>query len=217
MNRYQRLQERAIGLAFLLGPLLLIGAALMFVLGINILPDSVASLTEGVFGYYSAILFIVINLRLAWMLGQEAPVFGLVCAVIGLVGASAAVMAQADRVHRGTLVAAGVDPVLYQTIQDTMIPEMLAIGLTALLFPLTPILLGIGFLRTKALPSWGALALILAGVCFAGAQVTETPFGLNVLYPLSGILWLAALAPLGLGLLSGSATAAASRADAFAA
>lgn len=201
MTQYQRLQARAIGLAFLLGPLLLIVAALMFVLGVNILPDGVASLTEGVVGYYAAILFIVINLRLGWMLGQKAPVFGLVCAILGLLGASAGVVAFMDRIQRGTLVAAGVDPVLYQTIRDTMIPEMLATGLTALLFPLTPILLGIGFLRTKGLPSWGAIALILAGVCFAGAQITETPFGLNVLYPLSGVLWLVALAPTGLRML----------------
>ena len=51
------------------------------------------------------------------------------------------------------------------------------------------------------------VALILAGICFAGGQVTETEFGLNVLYPLSGILWLVALAPMGLRYLAGDSQA----------
>jgi hypothetical protein len=112
-----------------------------------------------------------------------------------------------DRIQRGILVAAGVDGALYQTIQATEIPAVLAVGLICLFFPLTSILLGIGFLRTKTIPVWAAIALILAGVCFAGGQVTETEFGLNVLYPLSGVLWLVALAPVGLRYLSGDSQA----------
>jgi hypothetical protein len=112
-----------------------------------------------------------------------------------------------DRIQRGILVAAGVDEGLYQTIRATEIPAMLAIGLICLFFPLTSILLGVGFLRTKTIPAWAAVALILAGICFAGGQVTETQFGLTVLYPLSGILWLAALAPIGLRYLRGDGQA----------
>ena len=58
-------------------------------------------------------------------------------------------------------------------------------------------------MRSKTIPAWAAIALIFAGICFAGGQVTETEFGLNVLYPLAGVLWLVALAPMGLRYLAG--------------
>ncbi len=207
MNTYQTLQQKALGLAFMLGPLLLTVAAITFVLGINVTPDGVGSVTEGVIGYYGLILFIVVYLELARLLGQKAPYFGLFCALTGLLGAACGVMAMSDRIQRGILVAAGVEGELYQTIQSTETPALLAVGLVCLLFPLTSILLGSGFLRTKTIPTWGAIALILAGICFAGAQVTETAFGLNVLYPLSGILWLVVCAPIGLRYLAGGSQA----------
>lgn len=203
MNTYQTLQQKALGLAFILGPALFIAAAITFVLGINVTPDGVGSVTEGVIGYYGAILFIVVYLELARLLGQKAPYFGIFCAVTGLLGAACGVMAMGDRIQRGVLVTAGVDGTLYQTIQNTATPAMLATGLICLLFPLTSILLGSGFLRTKTIPGWAGITLILAGICFAGGQVTETQFGLTVLYPLSGILWLAALAPIGWRYLAG--------------
>ena len=207
MNTYQILQQKALGLAFVLGPILFIAAALTFVLGIDVTPDGVGSVTEGIIGYYGAILFIVIYLELARLLGQKAPYFGIFCALTGLLGAACGVMAMGNRIQRGVLVAAGVEGELYQTIMATETPAFLAIGLVCLFFPLTSIFLGSGFLRTKTIPAWAAIALILAGLCFAGAQVTETEFGLNVLYPLSGILWLAALAPMGLRYLAGDSQA----------
>ena len=204
---YQTLQQKALGLAFILGPILITAAAIVFILGINPTLDGVGSVTEGVIGFYGAILFILIYLELARLLGQKSPYFGIFCALTGLLGAATATVAYVDRIQRGILVAAGVDEVLYITIQSTEIPAMLAVGLNALFFPITSILLGAGFLRTKTLPTWGAIALILAGICFAGAQMTETPFGLNVLYPLSGIFWLVTCAPIGLRYLAGGSQA----------
>jgi hypothetical protein len=199
MTRYDQLQQTALGLAFILGPILMLAAAVTFVLGIKVTPDGLGSVTEGVFGVYGVILFIPIYLELARRLGQTSPVFGICCAITGLLGGAGGILAMGDRVlNRGVLVAAGVDATLYATIVETMIPEVLAVGLIALLFPLTSILLGIGLLRAKTLAGWAAIALVLAGILFAGAQVTETPFGLTVLYPGACILWLAALAPLGL-------------------
>ena len=207
MNTYQKLLQKVLGLAFILGPALFTTAAITFVLGINVTPDGVGSVTEGVIGYYGAILFILIYLDLARLLGQKAPYFGIFCALTGLLGAACGVMAMGDRIQRGILVAAGVDEALYQTIRATETPALLAIGLVCLFFPLTSIFLGAGFLRTKTIPAWAAIALILAGICFAGGQATETQFGLTVLYPLSGILWLAALAPIGLRYLAADSQA----------
>jgi hypothetical protein len=204
MSRYQELRQRALGVAFLLGPILFIAAALVFVMGVNLNPDGVGSRTEGLLGFYGAILFIPIYLELARMLGERRPVFGLITTVTGLLGASAAVVAYFDRIQRATLVAAGVDAALYETIINTMIPETLATGLNALLFPLTSILLGIGLLAGNAMPKWAAIALLVAGLCFVAAQATETAFGLRVLYPLACVLWLVVLAPIGLRYLSGS-------------
>lgn len=207
MNTYQTLQQKALGLAFILGPALFLAAAITFVLGINVTPDGVGSVTEGVIGFYGAIIFIVIYLELAGLLGQKAPYFGMFCALTGLLGAACGVMAFGDRIQRGILVAAGVEGELYQTVMNTETPALLATGLVCLFFPLTSIFLGSGFLRTKTIPAWGAIALILAGICFAGAQVTETEFGLTVLYPLSSSLWLVTLAPIGLRYLAGGSQA----------
>lgn len=207
MSTYQMLQQKALGLAFILGPLLLTVAAITFVMGINVTPDGVGSVTEGVIGYYGLILFIIVYLELARLLGQRAPYFGIFCALTGLLGAACGVMAMGDRIQRGILVAAGVEGELYQTVMNTETPALLAIGLVCLFFPLTSIFLGSGFLRTKTISAWAAIALILAGICFAGAQVTETAFGLNVLYPLSGILWLVVCVPIGLRYLAGDSQA----------
>ena len=204
MNTYQSLKQKMLGLAFILGPALMTTAAIIYVLGIGRTPDGAGSVPEGVVGYYGAIFFILVYLELARLLGQKSPYLGIVCTLTGLLGAACGTMAMGDRVQRGVLVAAGVDEVLYQTIQSTETPALLAIGLICLFFPITSILLGTGFLRTKTIPVWTAGALILAGICFAGGQVTETEFGLTVLYPLSGVLWLVALAPLGMRYLAGS-------------
>ena len=204
---YQTLQQKMLGLAFILGPILITAAAVVFILGINPTLDGVGSVTEGVIGFYGSILLILIYLELAKLLGQRSPYFGSFCALTGLLGAATGAVAYFDRIQRGILVAAGVDEALYMTIQSTAIPAMLAVGLNALFFPITSILLGIGFLRTKTLPVWAAIALILAGICFAGAQMTETAFGLNVLYPLSGIFWLITCAPIGLRYLGGDSQA----------
>jgi hypothetical protein len=205
MSRYQQLQRRLLGVAFVLGPALITAAAGAFILGVKVTPDGVGSVTEGLIGFYGMILFIPVYLELARLLGQRSPYFGIVCAVTGLLGASAGVVAYFDRIQRGILVAAGLDAALYQTVRATVIPEMPATGLNALLFPLTSILLGIGFLRTHSITRWPAIALILAGACFVGAQATETRFGLTVLYPLAGLLWLGALAPIGWRYLTGEA------------
>jgi hypothetical protein len=205
MSRYDHLARRATGVACILGPLLLTFGAIAFVLGVNVTPDKVGSVTEGVIGYYGAILFVLVYLELARLLGQKSPYFGILCGFTGLLGSAASVFAYGDRIQRGILVAAGVDDILYQTIRSTTIPEFLVVGIIALLFPLTSILLGIGFLRAKALPVWVAVALILAGICFAGGQATETDFGLTVLYPISGLLWTVALAPLGWRMIAGGA------------
>ncbi len=86
MNTYQILQQKALGLAFILGPILLTAAAITFVMGINVTPDGVGSVTEGVIGFYGTVLFILIYLELARLLGQKAPRYGMFCALTGLLG-----------------------------------------------------------------------------------------------------------------------------------
>jgi len=206
MSRDALYRQRGVGLALILGPALFLAAALTFVLGIGATPDGVGRVTEGVIGYFGVICFLVVFLELARRLGQTLPAFGLVCATTGLLGAAGAVLAYGARIFYGFTVAAGVDAVIYQAVHEAMIPDLAAVAITAPLFPLTSILLGIGLLRTYSMARRAAFLLILAGLCFAGAHMTETAFGLTVLYPLSGILWLAALAPVGWPMLSGGAS-----------
>ena len=95
---YKNLQQKALGLAFIFGPILITAAAVVFILGINPTLDGVGSVTEGVIGFYGSILLILIYLELAKLLGQRSPYFGIFCALTGLLGAATGAVAYFDRI-----------------------------------------------------------------------------------------------------------------------
>src|SRR5262245_57641339 len=84
MNAYQTLQQKALGLAFILAPLLLVLGGAAFVLGVGLTPFGTDSVVDAVLFGYGVMLMIPVFLELARILGQRAPVFGLICAVAGL-------------------------------------------------------------------------------------------------------------------------------------
>ena len=71
------------GLAFILGPLLMaMGAA--YVLGIGLTPYGTDSWVDAIFLTYGGLIMIPVFLELARILGQRAPIFGMICAVAGI-------------------------------------------------------------------------------------------------------------------------------------
>lgn len=189
MSRYQQLIHRAVGTAFILGPMLFVLAA-GEKLRVGLERES---FMEGVLIGYGSILFVVIYLKLAGRLGEEMPHLGFVCALSGLAGMTAAVMPASARIWQLVFLRHGVNESIWALIHAT--PEFLPLGMLAPLGPLTSILLGIGFWQTRALPRWIAALLILAGIAFVLAQAFR--IGLLYLYPFATVAWLLALAPTG--------------------
>ena len=56
MNTYQTLQQKVLGLAFILGPLLMTIGAAIYLLGIERSPDGTSSWVEGIFMAYGFLI-----------------------------------------------------------------------------------------------------------------------------------------------------------------
>ena len=83
MNTYQTLQQKVLGLAFILGPLLMTIGVVVYLLDIERSPDGTSSWVEGIFLGFGILIMVPAYFELARILGQRAPIFGIICAVTG--------------------------------------------------------------------------------------------------------------------------------------
>lgn len=195
MSRFDQYQHKPLGLAFIVGPLLLIAGALAFLAGIGLSSHGVTSWVEGVLMTLAFLLFVPIYLHLARVLGQRAPRLGLVCAVTGL-GIGLGMVPASVRLTQVGLDQLGVDVAVFSLQPPGQLVLVLWMGLGLL----TTILLGIGFLVYGGLPRWTAVLLILAPIVFVmgqGGDESIAAWQVNIMYPLACILYFAAFAPIG--------------------
>jgi len=188
-------------IAFVLGPALLLLAALVYRLGIGLLPPGNTSHVEGVLGSYALALFVPIYLYLSGRLAATNRTLGAITTSTGLFGAVAGFAMMYTRVLEQDLRARGAGDELWASFYHGPSGEYLAVALLGPLFPLTSIFLGIGFLRSRTLPAWAASALVIAGISFPLGQVLEWNVGLAIFYPLACLLWAIALPAAGAHLL----------------
>ena len=107
----QNIFQKLLGLAFILGPLLTFGAAIIWLSGIGVNPGIMAwgSYIEGLIGYFGFILLVPVFLALAYYLADYMPRFAAFVAIIALIGfAGGGVMNMALRVTIHEFVNAGV-------------------------------------------------------------------------------------------------------------
>lgn len=195
MSSYDRLATRVTGLAIILGPLLLIVAALAFAFEIGINDGGNESYVEGNFLSYAILCFAPIFMVLGKILGDHSPRLAIFCVVIGTLSVMGGITAGVARIFEGILLDSG--GVLDKDINTTTnVAEIMPIAITAIFFPLTHILFGIGLLRSKGVSTLSAGLLIFGGVAFLLAQAAYV--ATEVTYPLAGIAWLIALVPLGI-------------------
>lgn len=203
MSKYQSLANKALGVAFIAAPLLLVVGMVTYMLGIGVDSYGVASWVEGVFQSYAFLFLVPVFLGLARLLGMRAPWLGLLTTVTGL-GIGFGMLPSNARITQAGLANAGYDIAIF-SLNAPGTPVLLlymALGL------LTPIILGIGFLRYGGLPRWNAVLLILAPIVFVmgqGGDETIAAWQIRVIYPLGTAIWFLALAPIGWRLLKGAA------------
>ncbi|MEZ4556075.1 MAG: hypothetical protein R2854_06410 [Caldilineaceae bacterium] len=203
MNTYETLQQKALGLAFVLAPLLMVFGSAAYVLGIGLTPFGTDSWVDGVFAAYGFLLMIPVTFELARILGQRAPVYGLICAILGL-GWGMSTVAAALKIVQMGIVNAGLDESIW-TVMETA-PGSLLLMLPSLLAFVGFLALGTGLLWKGGIPRWAAV-LMIAGSVLAfvgvagGAEIAA--WQTKVLAPLATVAYLAALAPIGLRYLAG--------------
>jgi len=202
MNTYQTLQQKALGLAFILGPLLLVIGAATVVLGIGLTPFGTDSWVDGVLSAYGFLLMIPIGFELARRLGQRAPFFGIVCAILGL-GAGMSIVASAAKIIQMGIIDAGLNESIWNVMTH---PSFALVMLPSILSLLNISLLGVGFLWKGGLSRLASGMLILSGIFYfagvaGGAEIATLQT--HVLTPLATLLYFLALAPLGLRYLAG--------------
>lgn len=203
MNRYQQNVNKALGVAFIVAPLLMLTAAFVFLLGIGVSSYGVSSWLEGVLNAFGFLLLVPVYFALGRMIGKRAPRLGVVCTIL-CVGIGFGIVPSTDRITQAALEAGGYDVPIFSLFH----PGFLAIALPMFLGMFTSIALGIGFLRYGGLPRWTAVLLILAPIIFVMGQGGDESIALwqvRVMYPLATAIWFLALAPIGWRLLNGSA------------
>jgi hypothetical protein len=204
MSRFNQLQHKLLGIAFIVGPLLLVMGAAAFVLGIGLSSHGVSSWVEGVFMVLAFLFFVPLYLHLAALMGERAPVFGLICTITGL-GIGLGMVPSSIRITQAGLDQVGVDVGLFGLQPPGQLVLVLWMGLGFL----TTILLGIGFLIKGGLPRWTAVLLILAPIVFIlgqGGDESIAWWQVNIMYPLACVIYFAALAPIGWRMLAGAAS-----------
>ena len=203
MNTYQNLQQKVLGLAFIGGPLLITVGATIYLLGIERSPDGTTSWVEGIVMAFGFLIMVPIYFELARILGQRAPMFGIICTVTGL-GWGIAVVPAAARLIQVDIINAGLNESIWNVIGSH--PGWIPFFIWMFLGMFTSLFLGIGLLWKGGVPRWTAVLLILAPIFFVlgqGAGEDIAWWQVNLFYPLACLTWLAALAPMGLRYLAG--------------
>ena len=203
MNSYQTLQQKVLGLAFILGPLLMTIGAAIYLLGIERSPDGTSSWVEGIFLGFGALIMVPCYFELARILGQRAPVFGIICAVTGL-GWAIGLLPSSFRIMQVEIINAGLNESIWNV--GFIHPGWVPFSIWMFLGMFTSLFLGIGLLWKGGISRWSAVLLILAPIFFVlgqGAGEDIAWWQVYIFYPLACVTWLAAMAPLGLRYLGG--------------
>lgn len=190
--------DRLLQAAYVIGPVLMLASAVTFSLGIGLIPPGITSWVEGIIGSYGIVLFVVIYLDLAHRLSVTHPRLGALTAVTGLPGATAGFSMEFLRPLEYSLRQRGAGDAVWLAFTANPGSEVLSVAWLGPLFPITSVLLGLGFWRARTLPRWVAGCLVAAGVGFPLAQVGGFDWALHITYPGACLLWCIGLSWVGL-------------------
>ncbi len=192
-SRYDEAMRKVIGLAFILGPVMLFIAALVFAAGIGTNPNDLDSYVEGAIGFIAMPLFAPIWVTLAAVIGRRYLKFGIGLTIFGFMSAATGAVPMANRMMQKGLTDRGVDFDVWELMEE---PWMILIVIpTAPMFPLVGALIGFGLLKMQAVERWVGIALIVAWPLFWAAQAGGV--AVAVTWTLTTLLYAVALVPIG--------------------
>lgn len=200
MSTYDNIQQKLLGLAFILAPLLLASGAAAFAMGIGTTPAGNNSWVMGLFWGYGFLLMIPVVIKLARMLGQRAPLLGMICLILGMGYGMSTIMAAGNNLLP-SLIPLGYNGSVMALYESS--PGMMALTIPSPLSVLGMVLFGIGFFLKGGIPRWAAVCLTVGAVLFL-IGVTINPERDVWQATLPGfIAFFVALAPIGFRLLGG--------------
>jgi hypothetical protein len=182
-------ERQMVRLAFIAGPILMLAASLIFATGFGMKPGEKSNYLEGIVGCYGIVLFIPVYWELGRVLGQRKKILAGITYITGLLGPATGFTHMYTRIFEYELRLHGAGDQVWQSFYSNPGGELLSVALMGPLYPLTSLLLGIGFLITRQIKVWMSLGLILAGILFPAAMVTGDPVLLQTVYPAACALW----------------------------
>jgi len=175
---------RLIGGAFIAAPVMLLASSVAFAAG--------SEAARGVLQFYAAALFMFVVVTLAQTVSAAAPRAAVALGLLAVVGMAAGVGFAVDNIH-GTLLD---DRYL---VEDGGLAGILVSQVPGLMGPIAWVGLGVALLQAGLTPRWSGWALIVAGLLFPVSRIGE----IAPLAVADDLIFVAALAPLGLALMQG--------------
>lgn len=203
MTRYEYLQNKMAGFALIIGPSLVVVAALVSAAGIGTTTGRwYENALEGMLMLIGFSLQLIGLLTLARWIGQYRPLLGIVLTVTSVLGTTGAILPSAVRVFSLAELTLGITAQQLDIVHgatDAANPVEPLIFPFVLVFFLNYLLLGFGLWRTGTGPRYAPILLVIGTLFF---PIGQGAFNVNYpMYVAAVTAWLLALASLGLLLL----------------
>jgi hypothetical protein len=175
---------RLIGGAFIAAPVTLLASSVAFAAGLE--P------ARGVLQFYAAALFMFVLVTLAQTIAAGAPCAAVALALLAVVGMTAGAGFAIDNIHGALLDDAYL-------VDDGGTAGILVSQIPGLMGPIAWVGFGVALLQLGLQPRWSGWALIAGGILFPVSRIGD----IAPLAVADDLIFVAALAPLGLALMRG--------------
>lgn len=204
MTHYDRLNTKLAGVLLIIGPGLVVCAALLAAAGIGTATGRwYDNQLEGLLMATGFSLQLVGLLELCRRIGATRPVLGILATLTSVIGSMGAIFPSAVRIFAAVELELGFTVEQLDRIHgpsnDGADPLMVVFPFVLFFFLNYLVLLPLGLWRSKTGPRFAPLLLVVGTILFI---IGQSSFEVNMLAYVAGVsAWFLALAPQGLGLL----------------
>lgn len=192
-------QTTAVQLQRKLWGVALIGAPLLSGLSSLVRFAGDAQFATGLAQTYAFILMIVSVLGIANLMRDRAPYLSVFGGALALLGAVGGVNYGTALVFQSVAARSGISDTANATITSMMEYDAWPVlNLPGLIFPFSLLILSIGLFRTRSVPTWVAISMVLGAIAFPLGRAIE----LQIFYLLSDLFLLIPFAYIGLQYIS---------------